>query len=96
VIVEVADALSAPRVRQRVLGFIDKLTNDPNTIVISDLAPWYKAGLELYGNRPDKSWSLTDRISFAVMEARSIREALTGDHHFEQAGFTPLLTPRMS
>lgn len=96
IIVEVADALLAPRVRQRVLDFIDKVSNDPNTIVISDLAPWFKAGLELYANRPDKSWSLTDCISFAVMEARSIGEALTGDHHFEQAGFTPLLAPRTS
>src|SRR5438046_8558245 len=86
IIVEVADALSAPRVRARVVDFIDKVSNDPNTLVISDLVPWFKAGLDLYANRPDKSWSLTDCISFAVMEARSIREVLTGDHHFEQAG----------
>jgi uncharacterized protein len=96
VIVEVADALSAPRVRNRVMDFINKVSNDPNTVVISDVVPWFKAGLELYANRPDKSWSLTDCISFAVMESRSIREALTGDHHFEQAGFTPLLAPRNS
>jgi hypothetical protein len=41
--------------------------------------------------RPDKSWPLTDCISFSVMEEREIQEALTGDHHFEQAGFIPLL-----
>ena len=42
-------------------------------------------------NRPDKAWSLTDCISFAVMAERGLTEALTADHHFEQAGFRVLL-----
>jgi predicted nucleic acid-binding protein len=96
VIVEVADALSAPRVRDRVVDFIDKVSRDPNTVVITDLAPWFQAGLELYANRADKSWSLTDCISFAVMRSRGVGEALTGDHHFEQAGFKALLAPSNS
>ncbi len=50
-----------------------------------------RRGVALFEQRPDKSWSLTDCTSFIVMEDRGIREALTGDHHFEQAGFTPLL-----
>jgi predicted nucleic acid-binding protein len=41
--------------------------------------------------RPDKEWSLTDCILFVVMEQRGLREALTGDHHFEPAGFVALL-----
>jgi predicted nucleic acid-binding protein len=54
VIVEVADALSAPRVRSRIMDFIDKVSHDPNTLVIFDLVPWFEAGLQLYANRPDK------------------------------------------
>ena len=50
-----------------------------------------KRGLDLMASRPDKDWSLTDCISFVVMEDEGIRDALTGDHHFEQAGFTALL-----
>jgi uncharacterized protein len=34
---------------------------------------------------------LTDCISFATMQREGIAEALTGDHHFEQAGFIALL-----
>ena len=36
-------------------------------------------------------WSLTDCISFIVMQERNISEALTTDRHFEQAGFIRLL-----
>jgi predicted nucleic acid-binding protein len=50
-------------------------------------------GFALYQSRPDKEWSLTDCISFAVMQKRGIWRALTTDHHFEQAGFERLLKP---
>jgi predicted nucleic acid-binding protein len=41
--------------------------------------------------RPDKEWSLIDRIPFVVMAGKGLSETLTGDRHFEQAGFKPLL-----
>jgi len=46
---------------------------------------------ELLKNRPDKNWSLVDCSSFIVMQKNKIVEALTTDHHFEQAGFVRLL-----
>jgi predicted nucleic acid-binding protein len=48
-------------------------------------------GIQFYRERPDKEWSLTDCISFVVMAEKGLSEALTGDRHFEQAGFKPLL-----
>jgi predicted nucleic acid-binding protein len=51
----------------------------------------FDLGVDLYQNRDDKEWSLTDCISFVVMTREGITEALTGDHHFEQAGFSILL-----
>ena len=53
--------------------------------------PIYQDGYDLFAARPDKDWSLTDCISFVVMKDRGITEALTGAHHFEQAGFVALL-----
>lgn len=41
----------------------------------------------LFAARPDKAWSLTDCISFTIMQDRGVRLALTGDKHFLQAGF---------
>ena len=46
---------------------------------------------ELLENRLDKTWSLVDCASFVVMEQRGLMDALTTDHHFEQAGFIRLL-----
>jgi uncharacterized protein len=51
----------------------------------------YLRGFALYRSRLDKDWSLTDCISFLVMEDHGLQEALTVDHHFEQAGFNVLL-----
>ena len=52
-----------------------------------DLDAW-----ELLRQRPDKAWSPADAASFVVMARRGIAEALTTDRHFDQAGFTRLLT----
>jgi uncharacterized protein len=46
---------------------------------------------DLFNHRPDKDWSLTDCVSFVVMDDMGLREALSPDHHFEQAGFAILL-----
>ncbi len=61
------------------------------TTILEPEGSLYDAGIELYRTRSDKDWSLTDCISFVVMEQRGIVDALTGDHHFEQAGFRALL-----
>lgn len=48
-------------------------------------------GAKLYQSRPDKTWGLTDCISFVVMRQHSIVAALTADVHFQQAGFQAML-----
>jgi predicted nucleic acid-binding protein len=59
-------------------------------VVLFD-GPQIEAAVRLFEERPDKSWSLTDCLSFVVMQERGLRNALTADHHFEQAGFRALL-----
>lgn len=44
-------------------------------------------GCEWFQRHPDKSYSLTDCISFVVMNQRGIDTALAFDKHFVQAGF---------
>jgi predicted nucleic acid-binding protein len=91
VLVELADALARPPNRARLVRFVEILSlMHDMTIVPADRAN-FQQGLDRYRQRLDKDWSLTDCISFAVMEREGITEALTGDHHFEQAGFVALL-----
>ena len=51
-------------------------------------------GLTLYRQRSDKERSLTDCISFVVMQREQLTQAFTSDHHFEQAGFVKLLSSK--
>lgn len=45
----------------------------------------------MYEKSSDKKWSLTDCASFVIMRERKIQNALTFDHHFDQAGFTAMM-----
>jgi len=77
--------------REACSRFIEHLRHDPETTIIQADPEWMRRGFELYRKRLDKDWSLTDCISFVVMTDEGLVEALTGDHHFKQAGFTALL-----
>jgi predicted nucleic acid-binding protein len=47
-------------------------------------------GWNYFKKYSDKSFSLTDCISFVVMKSLDLEIALTFDHHFLQAGFSKL------
>jgi len=53
----------------------------------------HRAGMTLLQSQTDKTYSLCDAISFILMRDRGVADALTTDHHFEQAGFIRLLKP---
>jgi len=72
-------------------NYIDTLKAAPYVHIVYVDQTLDTAGWDLLKARPDKSWSLVDAVSFALMQKRHITEALTTDHHFAQAGFVPLL-----
>jgi predicted nucleic acid-binding protein len=91
VLLEVGNSLAAAPWRKQVGEFLVRLRSNPNITILpvdSDLAA---RALELFRTRPYKEWGLTDCVSFVVMEARGITEALAADQHFLQAGFRALL-----
>lgn len=90
VLTELANALGGTPLRQCATALLQSIETDPFFTVIQSSDSLYLRGLKLYASRSDKHWSLTDCISFVVMQDQEITEALTGDHHFEQAGFRPL------
>jgi predicted nucleic acid-binding protein len=88
---EVADGLSRPVWRPPVIRLFALLRAKPGVEILAPDLDLFDRGFDLYARRLDKEWSLTDCVSFVVMTERGITEALTGDHHFGQAGFRALL-----
>lgn len=91
VLLEIGNALSKRRYRQAAIELLDALEQDPQVEIVSISDELYRKAFELFSNRPDKDWGLTDCLSFIVMQERDLTDALTTDEHFEQAGFRPLL-----
>ena len=88
--IEVMNAFSAPRFRALAVSFWH-MTQHPDIVIVQLTTELLEAAANLFEKRADKEWSLTDCISFVVMQDRGITDALTADHHFEQAGFRALL-----
>lgn len=90
ILIEVADALAKSECRPRVREFMLHLRRAAACEIVPATRDAFDRALELYNQHRDKQWTLTDCISFTVMREHGIAEALTADHHFEQAGFTAL------
>lgn len=88
---EIGNAFAKRADRDSTAGFLQDIEEAEDITVLPVDEDLYRNSLRLYGERPDKKWSLTDCSSFIVMQERGITAALTTDHHFSQAGFVPLL-----
>ncbi len=93
VIIELVALLTSPlRVpRPSLIAFIEGLKTSPHIEVIHVDSLLDEQAWQLLTSHQDKAWSLVDCTSFVLMRQRGILEALTTDHHFEQAGFVRLL-----
>ena len=76
--------------RNRSAETVLRLLKEPDVCVVAQSRESFLAGLELYRQRPDKSYSLTDCISMHTMRDHGIDDALTNHRHFEQEGFRAL------
>ena len=87
--VALAEARGMPR--RKALEFVVDLLSDTEIEVVWIDESLNQRALQLLQKFDDKFWSLCDAISFLLMRENNITEALTTDHHFEQAGFIKLL-----
>lgn len=90
ILVEVGNALSAFN-RQAAVQFIQQCYRTNNIKVVRVETELLMQAVALYQARADKTWGLTDCISFVVMQQEGLAEAATVDRHFVQAGFRALM-----
>ena len=91
IILEIGNALSKPTYRKSAVELLESLEQDPSVEIVPITEELCGQAFELYRQRADKEWGMTDCISFIVMSERNLQEALTTDKHFQQAGFKALL-----
>lgn len=91
VVLEIGNALAKIPHRNAAIELLDSLEEDPDVEIIPLSEELYDRAMELYRQRSDKEWGITDCISFVVMQDYGLTQALTTDEHFKQAGFSALL-----
>jgi uncharacterized protein len=93
VLIELTALLTSPlrMSKPQQVQLLDDLRRDPSIEIVQIDATRESAAWQLWKSRPDKNWTVVDCASFVVMRQRGLTEALTTDHHFEQAGFIRLL-----
>ena len=80
-----------PRVRIAAVETVRAILSSPTVRVMPQSRASFNDALDRYEARSDKAYSLQDCVSMNIMDAESITEVLTNDHHFEQEGFTALM-----
>lgn len=91
VALEIGNALAKARYRPAAVQLLRAFERDPNVEVVPISEELYERAFQLYHDRRDKEWGITDCVSFVVMRDRGLTIALTSDAHYQQAGFRALL-----
>jgi predicted nucleic acid-binding protein len=88
---ETATLLKARRKNQLVLQLFDRLDKSQACRIEWTDSDRFHDVRTFFLKHSDQEWSFTDCLSFCVMSELRLRDALTKDAHFEQAGFVALL-----
>jgi uncharacterized protein len=93
VVGETCTLLVARRRPHLVGAFLDRIERTAALTVINPDDALVSAAKLMIRRHAEHGYSFADCLSFCLMSERHIREALTADEHFRQAGFEPLLCP---
>lgn len=90
ILVEVGNALGTLN-RAGAVAFIEECYRTPNIRVVAVDTALLSRPRGSTAPAATRSGGLTDCISFVVMQDQWLHDAVTTDHHFQQAGFRALL-----
>lgn len=88
---ETATLLKVRGANHAIDGFFELLDTSHALTMTMIGAARFSAARDMFLRRTDHGYSFTDVTSFVVMSELGIREALTHDSHFIEAGFVRLL-----
>lgn len=92
VLLELVSLMIARKIPQvAMVPYVRSIERNPRIEILWVDQGVHRSGMDRLSRRLDKTYSLCDAVSFVLMEAHEIEDALTTDHHFEQEGFTRLL-----
>lgn len=89
-LVPLANARGVPR--SITLKFIREIESSKSVRLVWITNDIHEQAMTLLDSRLDKNYSLCDAVSFIVMREFGLNESLTTDKHFQQEGFTRLLS----
>ena len=84
---EVVTLLNSRNLHNKAIEVGTLLIESPDINLIEIDKFLFAEGWKYFKQHKDKSYSLTDCLSFVVMQQNNITNALTLDRHFKQAGF---------
>ena len=91
ILVEIGNHLSSIQHRRTAIRFIQQCHANSRMRIVPATTNLLNRALDLYDSHKDKTWGLTDCISFVVMQDETLADAITTDRHFQQAGFRALM-----
>jgi hypothetical protein len=91
ILLEIGDGYARIGRRAKGMELLDKFLREDGFQVVPLSEDVVDRAIALFRSRSDKEWGLTDCVSFVLMEREGVKEALTADIHFRQAGFAALL-----
>ncbi len=91
VLIELADGLSRVQHRGLALRIVDGLQDSDRVEIVQSDETLETRAWQLFRDRSDKEWGMTDCVSMTLLTDRGIDDVFTADHHFQQAGFSILL-----
>lgn len=91
ILMEIGDGYARIGRRAKGSALLDRMSREQGYRIETVSEDLMRKAINLYIDRTDKEWGLTDCVSFVLMEQAGVHEALTADVHFQQAGFRALL-----
>ena len=69
------------------IRLIETFIDSQHTCIVESTEELFKKSLAMYKENKDKEWSLAHCFSFVVMRDKGIKNVLTFDKYFTEAGF---------